>query len=64
LAGQALAQGPEIKFNSNANDLTKIGGVLEEFRQDIIHRDAYARTKLLLNPDVLFFISLTAGNKC
>jgi ketosteroid isomerase-like protein len=54
LAGQALAQGPEIKFNSNANDLTKIGGVLEEFRQDIIHKDAHALTKLMLNNDVFF----------
>ncbi len=52
LAGQALAQGPE--FKSNADDLTKIRSVLEEFRQDIIHKDAYAVTKLVLNPDVLF----------
>jgi len=52
LAGQALAQGPE--FNSNADDLAKIHGVLEEFRQDIIHRDGSALTKLLLNPNVLF----------
>jgi hypothetical protein len=28
--------------------------VLEEFRQDIIHKDGYALTKLVLNPDVLF----------
>jgi hypothetical protein len=54
LAGQALAQGSEIKFNSNADDLTKISGVLEKFRQDIIHKDAYALTKLVLNPNVLF----------
>ena len=54
LAGQALAQGPEIEFKSNADDLTKIRSVLEEFRQDIIHKDAYALTKLVLNPDVLF----------
>ena len=52
LAGQALAQGPE--FKSNADDLTKIRGVLEEFRQDIIHKDGYALTKLVLNPNVLF----------
>jgi hypothetical protein len=52
LAGQALAQGPEYK--SNADDLTKIRSVLEEFRQDIIHKDGYAITKLILNPDVLF----------
>ncbi len=52
LAGQALAQGPEYK--SNADDLAKIRSVLEEFRQDIIHKDGYAITKLILNPDVLF----------
>ena len=52
LAGQALAQGPEYK--SNADDLTKIRSVLEEFRQDLIHKDGYAITKLILNPDVLF----------
>ena len=52
LAGQALAQGPEYK--SNADDLTKIRSVLEEFRQDIIHKDGYAITKLILNPDVFF----------
>ena len=52
LAGQALAQGPEYK--SKADDLTKIRSVLEEFSQDIIHKDGQAITKLLLNPDVLF----------
>ena len=52
LAGQALAQGPE--FKSNADDLAKIRSVLEEFHQDIIHKDGYALTKLVLNPDVLF----------
>ena len=54
LAGQALAQGQEIEFKSNADDLAKIRSVLEEFRQDIIHKDGYALTKLVLNPDVLF----------
>jgi ketosteroid isomerase-like protein len=54
LAGQALAQGQEIEYKSNAEDLTKIRSVLEEFRQDIIHKDGYAITKLMLNPDVLF----------
>jgi hypothetical protein len=54
LAGQALAQGQEIEYKSNADDLAKIRSVLEEFRQDIIHKDAYALTKLVLNPDVLF----------
>ena len=52
--GQALAQGQEIEFKSNADDLTKIRSVLEEFRQDVIHKDAYALTKLMLNPNVLF----------
>ena len=54
LAGQAFAEGSEIKFNSNAEDLAKISGVVEEFRQDIIHKDGYALTKLMLNPNVLF----------
>src|SRR5712692_3675484 len=54
LAGQALAQGQEIEYKSNADDLMKIRGVLEEFRQDIIRKDAYALTKLMLNPNVLF----------
>ena len=54
LAGQALAQGPGIKFNSNADDLAKIGNLLEEFRQDINHKDGHALAKLLLNPNVLF----------
>jgi len=54
LAGQALAQGQEIEYKSNADDLTKIRSVVEEFRQDIIHKDGYAITKLILNPDVLF----------
>jgi hypothetical protein len=54
LASHLSAQGPEPKFNSNADDLAKIRGVLEEFRQDIIHKDGFALTKLVLNPDVLF----------
>ena len=54
LAGRALAQGPQIEFKSNADDLAKIRGVLEEFRQDIIHKDGYALTKLMLNPNILF----------
>jgi len=54
LASQAPAQGQEPKFNSNPEDITKIRGVLEEFRQDIIHKDGYAITKLILNPNVLF----------
>ena len=54
LAGQALAQGSEIEFKSNADDLTKIRSVVEEFRKDIIRKDGYALTKLVLNPNVLF----------
>jgi ketosteroid isomerase-like protein len=54
LVGQAFAQGSVVKFNSNADDVAKINTVLEEFRQDIIHKDGYALTKLVLNPNVLF----------
>ena len=54
LVSRASAQDAEPKFNSNGDDLTKIHGLLEEFRQDIIHKDGYALTKLLLNPNVLF----------
>src|SRR5438270_10898103 len=54
LIAQAFAQSQEPKFNSNADDIRKIRSVLEEFRQDIIHKDGYALTKLVLNPDVLF----------
>src|SRR6202011_2135635 len=39
-AGQAVAQGP--KYKSNADDIRKIRVVVEEFRQDIIHRDGNA----------------------
>jgi hypothetical protein len=53
LAGQALAQGQEIEFKSNADVLTKFAACWE-FRQDIIHKDAYALTKLTLNPNILF----------
>ena len=54
LAGQALAQDSEVEFNSNADDLTKIRSVLEEFRQDIIRKDGHALTKLMLNSNVFF----------
>ena len=54
LVSQASAQDAAPKFNSNGDDLTKIRGVLEEFRQDIIRKDGYAITKLMLNPNVLF----------
>ena len=53
-AGQVLAQRSGIKFNSNADDIAKIGYLLQEFRQDIIHKDGYALTKLMLYPGVLF----------
>jgi hypothetical protein len=54
LATQAFAQGKELIFNSKADDITRIGNLLEEFRQDIIRKDGYALTKLMLNPSVLF----------
>ena len=54
LSFQSSAQDAESKFNSNADDLAKIRAVLEEFRQDIIRKDGYALTKLVLNPNVLF----------
>jgi hypothetical protein len=54
LASQASVQGQEPKFNSNPEDITKIRGVLEEFRQDIIRKDGSSLTKLVLNPNVLF----------
>ena len=54
LASQVSSQVAEPKFNSNADDLAKIRGVLEEYRQDIIRKDGYAITKLVLNHNVLF----------
>ena len=54
LIAQAFAQGQEPKFNSNADDIKKISNLLEEFRQDIIRKDGYALTKLMLHPNVLF----------
>jgi hypothetical protein len=54
LASQAPAQGPEPKFKSNPEDIKKIRGVVEDFRQDIIRKDGPALTKLVLNPNVLF----------
>jgi ketosteroid isomerase-like protein len=54
LITHAFAQGKELKVNSNADDIAKIGNVLEEFRQDILRKDGYALTKLMLNPNVLF----------
>jgi hypothetical protein len=54
LVSQARTQGLEPKFNSNTEDITKIRGVVEQFRLDIIHKDGPALTKLELNPNVLF----------
>src|SRR5947199_8933838 len=54
LVSQVSAQDAELKFNSNGADITRIRGLLDEFRQDIIRKDGYALTKLVLNPDVLF----------
>jgi hypothetical protein len=53
-ASHASAQDAEPTFNSNADDVRKIHGVVEEFRQDVIRKDGYALTKLVLNPNVLF----------
>jgi ketosteroid isomerase-like protein len=54
LITQAFAPGQEPKFNSNADDIKKIGSLVEEFRQDIIRKDGNAITKLMLHPNVLF----------
>ncbi len=53
LAFQVSAQDAEPKFNSNADDLAKIRSVLEEYRQDIVRKDGYAITKLVLNGNIL-----------
>ena len=54
LISRAFAQGQGLKLRSNADDIAKIGNLLEEFRQDIAHKDGYALTKLMLSPNVLF----------
>ena len=54
LITQAFAQSQEPKFNSNADDVRKIGYLLEEFRQDIIRKDGNALKKLMLHPNILF----------
>src|SRR5215831_7156011 len=54
LIARAFAQGQEPKFNSNADDIKKIGNLLEEFRQDIIRKDGNALKKLMLHPNILF----------
>src|SRR4029077_19533368 len=51
---QAFAPGKEPKFTSNADDIKKIGNLVQEFRQDIIRKDGNALTKLMLHPNVLF----------
>ena len=54
VATRAFAQDRGPTFNSNAEDIGKIGDMLEDFRLDVIHKDGEALRKLLLNPDVLF----------
>jgi len=54
LFSQSSEQDAEPKFNSNGDDITRIRGLLDEFRQDIIRKDGYALTKLVLNPNVYF----------
>ena len=54
LITQSFGQSQEPKFNSNADDIRKIGNLLEEFRQAIIHKDGNAITKLMLHPNLLF----------
>ena len=51
---QSSAHDAEPKYNSNGDDITRIRGLLDEFRQDIIRKDGYALTKLMLHPNVLF----------
>jgi ketosteroid isomerase-like protein len=54
LVTRAFAQGKEIRVHSTTDDITKIGDLVEEFRQDIIRKDGRAPTTLMLNPHVLF----------
>ena len=54
LINRGFAQDQQLKLNSNADDISKIGNLLEEFRLDIIHKDGDALKKLMLNPNVLF----------
>jgi hypothetical protein len=51
---RASAQNQAPTFRSNAGDIETIASLLEEFRQDIIHKDGYALTKLMLYPSALF----------
>ncbi len=50
LSTRVFAQDQGPRFNSNVDDIGKIGSLLEEFRQDIIHKDGDALKKLMLNP--------------
>jgi hypothetical protein len=54
LVSQSSAQDAKPKFNSNGDDITRIRGLLDEFRQDIIRKDGDAVKQLMLNPSVLF----------
>src|SRR5579885_873841 len=58
LAGGAapgsFAQDHGLQLDSNAADIGQIGSLLDEFLQDIDHKDGADIKKLLLNPDVLF----------
>ena len=54
LTTQGFAQDQGLKLNSNADDIGKIGNLLEEFRQDVIRKDGDALKKLMLNPNVVF----------
>jgi ketosteroid isomerase-like protein len=54
LVTRAFAQDQGPRFHSDADDISKISALLEDFRQDVIHKDGDALKKLLLNPDVLF----------
>jgi ketosteroid isomerase-like protein len=51
---RAPAQGQELKLNSSADDIARIGKLVEEFRQDILRKDGPALTRLMLHPNVLF----------
>lgn len=54
LVSPVFAQDQAPKFNSDPDDIRKIGALLEDFRLDVIHKDGDALKKLLLNPNVLF----------
>ena len=54
LVTPAFAQDQAPQFKSDADDISQIGKLLEDFRLDVLHRDGDALKQLLLNPDVLF----------